>query len=188
MEYNIDILKILGEVFGTEYLLSSEVEQDDKIVYPDGFRGMNEDDPAERSVFGTPIFDVIEFKSGGVVTLVLKDAPLVTITRAKNIVRTQVQGRDGTIKEIISNDDYKINVKGLLVNTDSNKRPIDQLEQLNNLLNSNTTHKVSSRLLSKLGITDLVVTDFEFPSYEGYVNVIPYSFNALSDDPAELKL
>ena len=38
------------------------------------------------------------------------------ISNTRNIVKTDIQGRDGSVKEFINNGDYQISIKGILSN------------------------------------------------------------------------
>lgn len=194
-EFEITLPDLLKQVFGIDGYLPSLPGQDeenpnDGIVakYQSPIKVFELDSASEKSIFGTPIYDVIEFKDGDTTKLKLSDAPLVTLNRAKKIVQTPLQGEDDDVIEIISNSNWKISVKGLLVNSDSRKKPFDKYQSLLAMLNENVSQKVVSRLFAKSGITDLVITDWDFPPLEGYTNVIPYVFNAISDKPRELKL
>lgn len=204
MEINLNILEISQKVFGIDgYLLlpfqdnkskneykMPEDSEDSKVVleYPAELKTINEEDIAEYSALGTPIYDVVEFKLNGETVLRLIDVPLITVTRAKNVVKTQMEGKDGTVKEIISNDDYKINIRGILSNDTENKKPWDKIEEMNTTFNRNVTYQVTSKLFGKLGITDVVFENIDFTAIEGFVNLQPYSLNLMSDDPIELKL
>ena len=41
---------------------------------------------------------------------------VIEISNTRNIVKTEIQGRDGTVKEFINNGDYQISIKGILSN------------------------------------------------------------------------
>jgi len=203
MDFSIDVIKITREVFGlsgylpsvtdkldgAKYEIPSNNNERSSINFPDSIQKIDLDSVVEKSVFGTPIYDVVYFKnSDGSDRLKLNDAPLVTINRAKTVIRTPVAGRDGTVKEIISNDDYQISIRGILVNHTKRAKPYEDFEKLLAMLNENKNHPVTSKLFNKCGITDLVVTGFDFPPVEGYINVMAYSITAYSDEPEEFKL
>ncbi|MBP2833509.1 hypothetical protein J8281_15040 [Aquimarina sp. U1-2] len=114
------------------------------------------------------------------------DGVSIAVSRSKNIVTTAVQGRNYTVKEFISNGDHTITVNGVLA-SQGRGYPTNQVVQLRNILDSNRSLKVTNALLQRMGILELVVTDYEFPSNEGLKNIQPFSFNALSEQPLEIK-
>ena len=74
---------------------------------------------ADYGPMGYPIFDVVRFKGGTVPgtdeifeSLDLRDFPLVQVSRQKNILETVVVGKAGTVKELISNGDHSIQIRG----------------------------------------------------------------------------
>src|SRR3990167_7460356 len=96
----------------------------DNFVQP---QEIQEDTPVAQSILGTPVYDNIVFQGGKYKTLegdeityaggpnsenFRIDNVLMTLSQSKNIVTTALQGRDGTIKEFMSNGDYVINIAG----------------------------------------------------------------------------
>jgi hypothetical protein len=118
----------------------------------------------------------------------LPDGPLVDVSRPKVIKKTETAGRDGTIKELIHNGDFRIRIRGLLVNYEASFPPIDLTAQLSALVALNDTLEIQCELLNALGIYNVVIEDLQLPSFEQFVNVQPYTITALSDDPVELTL
>lgn len=114
------------------------------------------------------------------------DGVAISISRSKNIVSTAIQGRDYTVKEFISNGDHEISVEGVLA-SNGNGYPTAQVVQLRKILDSNTSLKVVNALLQKIGIFEMVVTSYEFPSNDGLKNIQPFSFSALSEQPLEIR-
>ena len=51
---------------------------------------------------------------------------LITITGSKNVIKTPIQGRNGTIKEYIAQNDYSINIKGGIFGANG-VRPSDKI-------------------------------------------------------------
>ena len=98
--------------------------------------------PPEQS-FGLPIFTNLEFEAGSFQTLdgdiiefqeLRLDSVLMTVTMSKNIVKTAIQGKSGTVKEYVSDGDFEIDVRGVLVGNGHNVYPEDETERLTNLL------------------------------------------------------
>lgn len=187
MEFNIDILKLSREVFGVSGYLPVSKGQRPTIAYR-GVKTFEYDDPEAISMFGTPVYNVIEFGDLNKPDLVLEDAPLITPTRKRKIVTEDVNDEDDPVIEFISNGPWTIDIRGLLVNTESMKKPYDKAEQMNLVMEGKRAWPIRSRWLNKLGISDIVILDYGFPAIEGFMNVIPYTIQAMSAKPIELQL
>ena len=116
------------------------------------------------------------------------DHALVGVRQSKQIVKTQIEGLDGTIKEYISLGDYEIEIRGNLVNeNDPFARPTQQLNNLIRFLNYNDAIEIVSKATTPYSIRSVVVVDYSFDEQAGYVNMIPYRIRLLSDTPEEIK-
>ena len=114
------------------------------------------------------------------------DAVVMTVTQTKNIITTPVQGRNGTVKEYISDGDYIIDVEGIIATRDSSY-PTSEVKALVRILKAPVPVKMTSQFLAYFGISDLVVTNYELPQEKGFENVQPFRFTAISDTPLELQ-
>lgn len=147
--------------------------------------------------FGLPVFDVLEFDQLRYTTLDGKQVSveslslgvaLITVTQSKNIVITPIQGRTGgTVKEYISDGDYHINIKGVLVGEGNEVKPQGKKNVLVAFCQAPVEINVASPLLNDFGIYTIVISDYNFPQVEGQRNVVPFEINAMSDKPIELK-
>ena len=166
-----------------------------------------EDDSLDSSgtgnLLGMPIFDAITFQKLTVATvnqsdvneisqnqigvdLVLTTA-LITANKPKNIVLTKVQGRNGTVKEYVSDDDYQISIRGALVGKYSNKRPEQEFNLLKQYCDINLEINVISNFLNDLGIYTIVITNFTYTQREGTRNVVDFEIQCLQETPFEIK-
>lgn len=96
--------------------------------------------------------------------LVLQEAT-VNASLQKQIVKTALVGKKGTIKEYISDGDYQLNIAVGLVSVNSQGEVIDQyperaLSQLRRILEIGESLEVSSPFLDALGVNRMVVTGF----------------------------
>lgn len=150
------------------------------IVYSDG--------ETRRIVayLGTPVFSdlILENGKGGVVYL---GEALVSVSQVKNVIATPVVGRNGTIKEYVSDGDFAIKIQGVLVSSDSHY-PKEAFADLLNVLKKPDAIAVTSWFLQQFGIFNLVITDYACPQAEGFENMQPFEISALSDTPIELVL
>jgi len=104
---------------------------------------------------------------------------LVSVTQPKKIIRTEIAGNNTTVKEFIGLNDYEINISGRLTG-DYGSRSVDILNLLK-ILTVNKTIGVTSRQLADLGITDMVITDFDLPQTEGEYSTQYFTINGVSD-------
>lgn len=115
------------------------------------------------------------------------DTVLFEVSQEKHIVRTAVQGRDGTVKEYISDGDYAVSIKGVLTGRNG-EYPRDAVSDLMEFLKAPISMKVNSWFLGQFGITDIVVLNFSLSQVEGLQNSQPFQINAVSDTPFEVNL
>lgn len=115
------------------------------------------------------------------------DTVLFEVSQEKHIIRTAVQGRDGTVKEYISDGDYAISIKGVLTGRNG-EYPRDAVSDLMEFLKAPISMKVNSWFLGQFGITDIVVLNFSLAQIEGMQNSQPFQINAVSDTPFEVNL
>ena len=161
------------------------------------------DTPVAES-FGNPVFSNIDFigtdddgknqktytsLEGEQVpfpTLVINTV-LFSVNQSKNIVKTPIQGRNGTVKEYISDGDYDISIRGVIVSENANEYPKDEVRKLIEILRVQDSFSIASRYLNEVfDITDIVIESYSLPQSEGYHNVQAFEINAVSDEPIEI--
>jgi hypothetical protein len=118
-------------------------------------------------------------------TLLINDVTM-NINLQKQIVKTALVGRKGTIKEYITDGDYQIGMTIGVVAVNSNKELIDQYPEkavtaLRNIFELNEALEVSSPFLDAFGINRIVVTGFSAKQMT-YANRQVIEVTALSDD------
>jgi len=112
---------------------------------------------------------------------------LMDLNLERNIVKTSVDGLDGTIKEFISNGDWQINIMGILISDDRTKGPIEQIKEFTSLVMMKSSLRVSSPLLEAIRVYSIVVTQIDLPNSGNLINIRPFRISALSDLPVELE-
>ena len=116
-------------------------------------------------------------------TLVINDA-VCAISRAKNIVTTQMVGMDGTVKEYINEGDYQINIvvgvaavrNGVIVD----EYPEDGLRELRAFFDEKEAIDVHSTFLELFDIGRIVIKNFSV-SQDTASNYQSVSISAMSD-------
>jgi hypothetical protein len=151
----------------------------------------------KKSLFGTPIFDVLRFdafsyedaETGKTINAARFDfeVALMTVNKPRNIVRTAITGRNGTVKEYMSDGDYEINVRGSFVNELPNARPESLIRAFDAITKAPIQLKVESNFLNFFEIYSIVITDSSVSQREGSLNIVDYEFNCISDTPFEIQ-
>lgn len=110
---------------------------------------------------------------------------LIQTSGNKSIVKTPIQGLDGTVKEYISSGDNTVIIEGCL--TGSNGRyPYNEVNDLNKLIDAPVAFKVTSKYLQNLGIDTLVIESFDIPMQGGYYSQQDFKLYCVTDIPVEL--
>lgn len=119
---------------------------------------------------------------------------LISLNMEKNIVTTALQGRNGTIKEYISDGDYNITIDAGVSTYEIDKEegysldyPIDAVAELKSILSLPETLEVQSDFLELFGIKSAVVKNFSLQQ-ETHSNRQSINIQMLSDEPYEIKL
>ena len=123
---------------------------------------------------------------------------IITVNQEKNIVTTPMEGRDGTIKEYISDGDFtisvdaavsnfKINTDGDAENTWNTDYPKLKVKSLASLLKIKDTLEVHSEFLAFFKIQNVVIKSYGMVQ-ETHSNRQAFNIQMLSDTPFEIKI
>lgn len=166
------------------------------------------DTRAGVSYLGTPVFMNIQFdpgtytdRNGGAISYgqifnntsdgegFKIDTVLCDVAIVKQIVKTKIQGVNGSVKEYISQDDYQIKIRGALVDPSGQRYPEEQVLQLVEYCEVPESVRIYSRFLNdNFNIQYLSIENVNFPQVEGTENVQLFEITAVSDDPIELTI
>ena len=127
--------------------------------------------------------NTINYASGNIVF----DTAIFTINLQKNIIKTQVFDRKGTVKEHISQGDYSISCNCKIVGKNG-ERADNLIREIRRILEVPQSITVTSTYLQLFGITEIVIETADISQREGSRNVIDFSFTASSDIPLEVEL
>lgn len=118
-------------------------------------------------------------------------ATLVDFTRTMNCSKTKVLGMHGSVKEIYGLDDWKINIRGFCIADKSRSGYKTVTEQVNALLKfSNVTEAigVTGKIFNDKEIYSIIIESLSFNPLQGNSSVVPFTIEAVSDNPYELNL
>lgn len=135
-----------------------------------------------KSLLGTPMHFPVKLDR-----YELPNEPLIRITGQNRIVRTPLDGKNGTFKEFFSVDDYEVVIKGIAIN-DANEDiyPEAIVRKIRELCEDGSA-EVTCKLLSFFNIKRLAFEKWDFPPLEGVIWQ-PYEIKCYSDEPYELEL
>lgn len=152
------------------------------------------DEPDGYTANGNPYYGSVEFEAGSYEKLdgtvieyqsVLLTNVLVSISLAKNIVKTSTEGREGTIKEYTSSGDYQIAISGIITGS-QRVFPVNEVSALNDILNVPDKVAVINSSMNLLGIDNIVITNFTLPQETGRYSQQKFSITAISDKEIDL--
>lgn len=162
----------------------AKLETDGNFSSPSGFRT---DTPAA----------VGEISLNGVF---LPAATIIPAAR-KKVVTTAIAGRDHTINEIISFEQWEVTIQGFVIEETAEQGdgafqvayrlpeyPLARLREQVQLFRLNEAVAVECEFLNELGIDFMVLTRLRFPPIRGAVQAFAYEIQGVSDQPIELEL
>jgi hypothetical protein len=131
--------------------------------------------------------------------------PVVTVSGQLNVVSTAVAGADGSVKEIVSVEDYRVNLKcfltdnkfdsleasgdrGFKIMLRNEEFPEQRVREIRNLFEGKKSVRVISPYLNLFNIQYLLITNMTFPELDGLTSIIPCELQCISDKPLEIKL
>jgi len=153
--------------------------------------------------FGLPVFDSLTFSGSGskedaltyttfegeTITLqpLRMEIVLLTVTMVKNIVKTPISGRNGTVKEYVSNGDFKIEAKGMFIGDYTDVEDTVNKKHLIDFCDANVSINCSSGYLQDFGINSLVIDKYIINQVEGKRNQTMFELTCFSDTPFEIQ-
>lgn len=108
--------------------------------------------------------------------------PKVSMSSTKNVVLTQVQGRDFTRKELVSGGDMTYTINGSIVSDDEGVYPTEAVKRFIKIMQYNGIVNVNYITFGLLGVTRIIIKDFSLGTPE-YKNIQPYSFTCVAVEP-----
>jgi hypothetical protein len=157
-------------------------------------------DIAGREVF-LPVTISYPSQSGSGAGLITYDGPMqdwvlsycvVSVSGRKTIVETPLTGRRGTVKELISTEDFQIRIKGFLMGSGGDF-PEQDITRLRNLYETNIPVSLKCALTDvfllrpdRSGSDNIVIRELNFPAVTGVRSVRPFELLCVSDEPFSL--
>ena len=153
-----------------------------------------------KSELGTSVYADVTFgdkttptvytdKNGKKITIpvITFQAILISISYPRNIVKTEIQGRDGTVKEYIGEGDAVVTFRGVITGANGSY-PSSKVEQLQKLIKAPIAIPVICTFLNDKDILNIVFEDRQLDQEEGGYSYQTFVLNAISDTPQELQI
>lgn len=154
-----------------------------------------DDLPVGVSPLGTLVFDSLTIPpsaytiintAGETVTVGYAGAELVDIvfeaSQQKNIVKTSIAGREGTVKEYISSNDTAIVMRGAIINSLNGAYPRRDVINLINILKVPQQIRVFGKFINDiLGFTHITIESWQLNQTPGMRNVQAFTITAVND-------
>lgn len=116
-------------------------------------------------------------------------AAAVSIKGKKKIIETALTGRRGSVKELVSVDDYEISLHGIIISTDGNY-PEQAVQQFRDLYELNESVKLICALSDLVLQKEdrIVIKSVDYPAVGAVENAQVISFTATTDSAIELTI
>lgn len=183
--------RVLGVAVPPYWLFrGSQIDGQDYTEYSELMKLSPEEleDTVRTNGLGVPMRMPLEVKSDTSDWWLFPMEPLVSLNGRNILARRQVaKGRArGSIKERWTQDDWQVNIEGVLMSLKSDSYPYGDVKKLREMCEA-AKLKVRSPLLEIFGITQIVVERYSIPFTTGVRNQ-QYSITAYSDDIYKLLL
>jgi hypothetical protein len=182
----VNLRQLYAATFGFVALPYTALDTNAPVSQADPFERLSVGGtPPERTgLLGTPIHLPCEL--GG---FMLPNEPMIDIAGEKLIVKTPIDGNDGTFKELYSTGDMQVTIRGICVDQgDPDSYPEDQVRRLRNVIEQKKHVRVVNRLTSLWNIEFLAIESYSFPAVPGELGMQGYELRCTSDREFQLNL
>lgn len=186
--YNPALAVALNKLLRTRVQSEYEIALQEATQIAIGYENVNvvtRKDYGQSSVLaGMPLFMPLELKGVDGLEPLLLESAVVNPSRTKNIVETQIQGRDTSVDEWINNGDWIIQVNGILCSNEA-RYPIDLVQQFQKYMDLNTSIQINHEMLNAIGIFEIIIKDQKYDKTPHF-NCQIYSFTCKATKPLPL--
>jgi hypothetical protein len=195
-EYQLQIQDVLTKLWGYQNFTYFKRSDINKMASQE-FDALNVVDykfEEKSSYLGTPIVMPLKMQITPRNTAIqmwdFPNEPLIEINNQKKIVETEIDGQDGTFKELYSLGDYNITIRGVAVkdSDEDEDYPEDIVRKLRTINELKNHLQVSGPLFSLFNIKYVSIYSFNLPRIEGAPSMQPYEFMCKSDKVFDLQL
>lgn len=197
-QYDLRILDLLRVTFGYKKLyylpIGNSLISKGKPAKYSGIKALEARFENRASFLNTPITMPLKIqispKGEEVKYFTFPNEPIVEIRSSKKIVETDIDGQDGTFKQLYSLGDYQITIRGVAVdeNYDNENYPDELVRQLRTINELKHHLEVSGPLFTIFNIKYITIQGFDLVPNPGEQSMAPYEFKVSSDKEYKLVL
>ncbi|WP_317899421.1 DUF6046 domain-containing protein [Aurantibacillus circumpalustris] len=195
-KYDLRILDMLRFSFGYRRIYFPTVGKTKKglVNEYDDLKAVEFDVNNRSAYLNTPILMPLKIqisaKGEELEYFTLPNEPIIEIRGSKKRVDTDIDGQDGTFKELYSLGDYKITIRGIAVDEDYDREeyPEDIVRKLRTIYELKHHLEVECPLFTIFNIKYISFDDFSLIPQPGEQSMAPYEFVASSDKEYKLEL
>lgn len=115
--------------------------------------------------------------------------PMLGFKRSKKLIITTLGDvNDEEAIERYNTGPYEITWRGLVVDMQDHKFPIDRLKKLNEIFEVNGIWSVESEIMQALNIHSVIISDVSIDFVEGFEDTFSYEFSMRAVKPLEFQL
>lgn len=112
--------------------------------------------------------------------------PMVSFSKSKNLVITEIDGSDGEVVERYGDKSWEIKLQGIIVDMINHQYPEEAVVKLREFFNTAAPLKViSNGMFADLNIDSIYFTNVDISGVAGFADTIQYTLSARSIKPVE---
>lgn len=113
----------------------------------------------------------------------------INVSQRNTIIETPLTGREGSVKEFIQSNDFKVSIVGNFISLNKNQYPITELREFVKFIKQPYSFKVANVYLESFNITNLVLESADYNQQnQQFFNLLPFSFSFLSDTEFDFEI
>ena len=114
--------------------------------------------------------------------------PMLSMKRSKRLAVTVIDNSDVEVVERYATEPWEITWRGLLIDMENHQFPLDRLELLNAIFETDKVLGVSSDILRRIGVLGIYIKDISVDFVEGFEDTIGYTLTARAIKTLEYQL
>lgn len=113
---------------------------------------------------------------------------MMNFTREKNLIETNVSGGDSVVIERWGTKPWNIDIRGILIDTETHNYPSDKIEQLCRFFDHNDIISVVGSQFDDKDIKSIYLKSVDVTPVEGFADTIQFTLKASSINPVTYTL
>ncbi|WP_407512856.1 DUF6046 domain-containing protein, partial [Elizabethkingia miricola] len=113
---------------------------------------------------------------------------MMNFTREKNLIETNVSGGDSVVIERWGTKPWNIDIRGILIDTETHNYPSDKIEKLCRFFDHNDIISVVGSQFDDKDIKSIYLKSVDITPVEGFADTIQFTLKASSINPVTYTL